>query len=245
MTQPVLTINGTRTKIEAKHAKLVEKIEATTKKIELKTERYRPAGDDAELLSEIYQATKALLSAEYKVETAQGALISSQKALGLLLLEGKKRHPTVEDFRAFLKKTELSLSRAYELVALAEGRVTEQGLRKATRDRVKKHRAAKKLSEPALAPESEPISVTSPDVTESARANKSEKQKAESKAAISAKALAEFTFAAQTWLPRITVRADRHQARMVFMKTMNATDDALRAKANGAAKHSPSAGGES
>ena len=46
---------------------------------------------------------------------------------------------------AFLKRVDgLKLSRAYDLLRLAGGRTTDEEIRKATRDRVKKHRSKKK-----------------------------------------------------------------------------------------------------
>jgi hypothetical protein len=94
----------------------------------------------------------------------------------LLLLEAKKLHPAVTNFEAFLKKVQgLRLSRAYDYMRIAGGRTTDEEIRKATRDRVKKHRDKKKLpptSEPI------PISVTGVDVTESSEAS-AERRKAE------------------------------------------------------------------
>ena len=126
---------------------------------------------DADLLAKINAAVKAANDAEAKVTTAQAELVSRSKTVGLLLLEAKKLHPAVKDFEAFLKKVQgLKLSRAYDLLRLAGGRTTDEEIRKATRDRVKKHRASKKLPQPAPAskPDPKPISVTSTPVTESA-----------------------------------------------------------------------------
>ena len=102
---------------------------------------------------------------------------------------------------------------------IAGGRTTDEEIRKATRDRVKKHRA-KKL--PKVKPE--PVSVTDPHVTESAEAS-AENRKAvnadlslspEEKAAkASAHYLAEFTVACRTYLPKITIEADRQKARLL------------------------------
>ena len=93
--------------------------------------------------------------------------------------------------------------------------------------------------EPAPAPKAEPkpdpISVTSPDVTESAEED-AEKRYAdflnaeEDAAKMSARCLAEFTFACRTYLPKITVRADRHKARMLFKQLM-ADDEPPKAEA--------------
>jgi hypothetical protein len=127
---------------------------------------------DTALLAKINAAVKTANVAEQSVTTAQAELVSRSKAVGLLLLEAKKLHPAVKDFEAFLRRVDgLKLSRAYDLLRLAGGRTTDEEIRKATRDRVKKHRSSKK-------PEPPNLSVTLPDVTESAEAS-AEKRKAE------------------------------------------------------------------
>jgi hypothetical protein len=186
------------------------------------------AADDAALLKKINEAVAAANEAEKTAETAKAELVSRSKVVGTLLLEARKRQPTVKDFEAFLKRVDgLQLSRAYDLMRLAGGRTTDEEIRKATRDRVKKHRASKKkLPQPAPKkkpepeePEPEPISVTSTPVTETAEAsayadflNATEKAAKES-----AHALAEFTFACRQWLPKM-VEADRHKARALVHK---------------------------
>jgi hypothetical protein len=123
----------------------------------------------SDLLTKIKMAVKAVNEAEKTAETAKTELVSRSKEVGLLLLEAKKLHPAVRDFEAFLKKVKgLKLARAYDCMAFASGRKTEAENREAIRNRVKKHRA-KKLPKPTPAPqaEPEPISVTSPHVTES------------------------------------------------------------------------------
>jgi hypothetical protein len=160
---------------------------------------------DAELLAKINAAVAAANEAETKVITAQAELVSRSKTVGLLLLEAKKLHPAVKDFEAFLGKVQgLKLSRAYDCMRVAGGRTTDEEIRKATRDRVEKHRASKKLPGPTPAPKPEPqkLSVTKPDVTEKA-------------AGTSARCLAEFTIACRVWLPQITVEADRQKARLL------------------------------
>jgi hypothetical protein len=195
----------------------------------------RPAGAPAapptsrqdDLLVKINEAVAAANEAEAKVTTAQAELVSRSKTVGLLLLEAKKLHPKVNDFEAFLKRVDgLKLSRAYDLLRLAGGRTTDEEIRKATRDRVKKHRASKKLPRPAPAPkaEPEPISVTSTPVTESAEISIDERKarhadldlSAEQRVAkASAHYLAEFTVACRSYLPKITVEADRQKARLL------------------------------
>jgi hypothetical protein len=177
-----------------------------------------------ELLEKINAAVKAANAAEQSVTTAQAELVSRSKAVGLLLLEAKKLHPAVTNFEAFLKKVQgLKLSRAYDYMRIAGGRTTDEEIRKATRDRVKKHRDKKKLpptSEPI------PISVTGVDVTESAEAS-AERRKAgnanlspspeERAAKLSAHNLSEFQVACRTYLPNL-IEADLKKARVFFME---------------------------
>jgi hypothetical protein len=190
-------------------------------------------GDDA-LLTKINEAVAAANEAEKTVETAKTEFLSRSKTVGLLLLEAKKLHPKVNDFEAFLACVDgLKLSRAYDLMRLAGGRTTEEQIRKDTRERVKKHRA-KKLPKPTPTPKAEPkpdlkpISVTSGDVTETVEAN-AEKREAEyadflnaqeQAAEMSAKALAEFTFACRTYLPKM-VEADRQKAYRLVVKMVS------------------------
>ena len=54
---------------------------------------------------------------------AETDLVSKSKAVGLLLLEAKKLHPSKKDFEAFLRRVNgLHISRAYDLLRLAGGR---------------------------------------------------------------------------------------------------------------------------
>jgi hypothetical protein len=181
-----------------------------------------------------------LNSAVAAANEAEAEHLSRSKRVGLLLLEAKKLHPAVKDFEAFLKRVDgLKLARAYDLMRLAGGRTTDEEIRKATRDRVKKHRTNKKtLPRPAPAPTPEPkLSVTSAPVTESAEISIDERKAqhaaldqsaeeyaekpqdeyadwldAQQKAAMeSAHYLAEFTVACRTWLPKM-VESDREKA---------------------------------
>lgn len=97
------------------------------------------------LLTKINAAVAACNKAEQTVITARAEFVSRSKAVGLLLLEAKRLHPAVKDFEAFLKKVQgLKLSRAYDLLRLAGGRTTDEEIRQATRERVRKHRSKKK-----------------------------------------------------------------------------------------------------
>jgi len=175
--------------------------------------------DSTELLKKINMAVAVANDAEKRAATAKDEHVSRSRAVGVLLLEAKKLHPAVKDFEAFLKGVDgLKLSRAYDLLRLAGGRTADEELRKDARERKQKSRdKKKKLPLPeSKKPEPkrpEPVSVTDPDVTETAKAGaeKPEKHKGETAATMSARALAEFTFACQTYLPRMTA-ADRHKA---------------------------------
>jgi hypothetical protein len=186
------------------------------------------AADDA-LLTKLNEAVAEVNKAQRAHEATHAELVSKSKVVGQLLLEAKKRHP--KDFVAFLKRVQgLSLSRAYDCMKVAGGRATDEQLREETRERVRKHRAKKKLPKP----EPKPVSVTDPDVTESPkqipprdRITQSPEISAEQRRAenarldhddnqaakTSARALTEFTVACRTWLPKITVEADRQEAR--------------------------------
>jgi hypothetical protein len=193
------------------------------------------ADNDEVLLGKINAAVADHHAAEKAVTTAQAELVSKSKMLGQLLLEVKKRHPKAADFEAFLKRVNgLGRSRAYDLLRLAGGRTTDEELRKDARERVRKHRAKKKLPTP------EPVSVTDPDVTESSKRiihspeisaeerlaqnagldiepepiplpdfDRSAEAKRKQRSRI---ALNEFTYACKNYLPRITEEADRQEA---------------------------------
>jgi len=190
------------------------------------------SGDDKDLLAKLTAAVKEANDAKARLDTANAAAekekveyTSKSKPVGLLCLEVRKLHPTVKDFEAFLKKVQgLSLSWAYDCMRVAGGRITHEQLKEATKKRVKKHREAKKkLPTPAETPAAE-VSVTAPDVTESSEASGERRNaenakldlSAEEKAAKqSAHYLAEFTFACRTYLPKITIEADRQKARLL------------------------------
>ena len=59
------------------------------------------AAADQALLDKLNAAVAEHNAAEQAVTTAQSELVSKSKAVGLLLLEARKRHPKVADFEAF------------------------------------------------------------------------------------------------------------------------------------------------
>jgi len=190
---------------------------------------------DQALLDKINAAVATANEAETIVTTAQAELVSRSRMVGELLLEAKKRHPKVADFEAFLKRVDgLKLSRAYDLMKLAGGRITDEQLRQEARDRQRKSRTNKKVPPPAkprAEPKRESISVTDPHVTESPEIN-AEERKAQMAALdladgqkatkASAHALAEFMVACRTWLPKITAEADQHKARLLVAELTSA-----------------------
>ena len=205
-----------------------DSIAATATRIWSETKTFRKEGTtmtniigttaaNAALITEINKAVKAANDAEQSLTIAKQEVTSRSKAVGLLLLEAKKLHPKVADFEAFLKRVNgLGRSRAYDLMRMADGRTTDEGIKKAVRDRVRKHR--KKLQEK--------VSVTSQDVTELPEAS-AERRKAENAdldltadeiaAARSAKNLAEFEYACSDHLPKLT-GSDLERARAFFLE---------------------------
>ena len=74
-----------------------------------------------ELLEKITVAVKEANEAEKNVATARDELVSRSKAVGLLLLEAKKLHPTKKQFEPFLNRVNgLKVSRAYDLMNTLE-----------------------------------------------------------------------------------------------------------------------------
>jgi hypothetical protein len=168
--------------------------------------------DDVTLLTEINKAVA-------EVNAAQVEVASKSKAVGVLLLEAKKIHPKVKDFKAFLKRVDgLELSRAYDCMRLAGGRVTDDELRKDARERQQKSRAKKKIPKPApkplpdfrdvteSLPKPEPKTKPKPKQPASAISDAMHRVTGAGKSAF---ALREFTFACKSWLPQITVPDDQ------------------------------------
>jgi hypothetical protein len=192
--------------------------------------------DNAALLTKINEAVAAANEAEKTAEAAKATaeaakaeVVSRSRVVGELLLEAKKRHPKVADFEAFLKRVDgLKLSRAYDYLRLVGGRVTDEELREEARERKRKSRA-KKLPPPAPSlPKPEPPGTADsfrdiPHVTESPEVSAERKAQmaaldladGQKATKASARALAEFMVACRTWLPKVTVEADRQKARLL------------------------------
>jgi hypothetical protein len=197
---------------------------------------------DEVLLGKINKAVAAANEIERTVETAKAELVSRSRAVGFLLLEAKKRHPKVTDFEAFLKRVDgLKLSRAYDCMRIAGGRVTDQELREEARERKRKSRAKKKLppQSPSLPkPGPTSVSVTSPHVTESSEISIEQRRaenarldepvvshdqaasSAHEAAQGSAHCLAEFRAACRDLLPKITDYQDQIAALTFVQDTL-------------------------
>jgi hypothetical protein len=182
---------------------------------------------DEVLLGEINKAVATMAA-------AQTELVSRSKAVGELLLEAKKLHPAKKDFDAFLRRVNgLHISRAYDLLRLAGGRVTDEELRQEARERQRKSRAKRKLPKPE--PQSESVTVTDPPTRIAQSPEISAQERRAQNAALDTEPeptpvpefdrstgvkesqrsqipLNEFKFACKNWLPKITEEADRQEA---------------------------------
>ena len=182
---------------------------------------------DEVLLGEINKAVATMAA-------AQTELVSRSKAVGELLLEAKKLHPAKKDFDAFLRRVNgLHISRAYDLLRLAGGRVTDEELRQEARERQRKSRAKRKLPKPE--PQSESVTVTDPPTRIAQSPEISTQERRAQNAALDTESeptrvpefdrstgvresqrsqipLNEFKFACKNWLPKITEEADRQEA---------------------------------
>jgi hypothetical protein len=148
---------------------------------------------DAELKEQVIAATKAL-------DNAQAKSLDAAKALGSLLIEAQKRHKTTKAFEAFLKDAGgVKLSRAYELIGLAAGRIDEAKLRADKAERVRKSREKKK----AEAAKSIPLRSGKPEPEPKVVPLHSTGDKPQD---ASTKALADFKFACNTYLPRMNLK---------------------------------------
>jgi hypothetical protein len=177
-------------------------------------------------VAEANEAEKAHEKTHAELVKTHAELVSKSKIVGQLLLEAKELHPAKKDFKAFLQRVNgLHISRAYDLLRLAGGRITDEELRQDAKERQRKSRAKRKLPKP------QPESVTDPPVTDSrkritqspeisaeqrraenARLDHDDNQVTSAAIAASARALAEFTVACRHWLPKITVETDRQKA---------------------------------
>jgi hypothetical protein len=181
--------------------------------------------DEGILLDQINAAVAAEDEARKAVETATSELVSRGKLIGQLLLEAKKLHPKVADFEAFLKRVNgLHLSRAYDLMRLAGGRVTDEELRQDARERQQKSREKRKIpkSEP------EPISVTDPVVTETQEASDEWLEELPAAEEASAEYLLEFKLACDNYLPKMT-ELDRREALLFVQDWLRALEMKKRA----------------
>jgi hypothetical protein len=177
-----------------------------------------PEQDD--LLVKLKVAVKAANEAQTNLTTAQTEMVSRGKAVGLLLLEVKKKHPKVPDFEAYLKRVDGlgGLSRAYDFMRLAGGRVTDEELRKEARQRQQRSRAKKKKietkSQPLPKPEPEPEPKSEPKPEPSVTVTESPATAPNLNA--SARCLQDFKNACRMCLPRLS-EADLKKAHDYFI----------------------------
>jgi hypothetical protein len=76
-----------------------------------------------------------------QINAAMKAANKAEAALRETLVSCSKKNRPAKDFEAFLQRVDgLQLSRAYDCMRVAGGRTTNQEIRKATKDRVQKHR---------------------------------------------------------------------------------------------------------
>jgi hypothetical protein len=167
-----------------------------------------------ELLSRITMAVALANDAEKKAEGARAEYVSRQRAIGELLLELKQRYPKPKEFEAKLSEVSgLQRSRAYDYMALAGGRKTEEALREEARLRKEKERErkAKEKKEREQAEKAKPIpkpeSVTVTDEKTKPKPNDTPVTKAS--------ALDEFRFAARNWIPRMSATDKQRALKLV------------------------------
>jgi hypothetical protein len=170
----------------------------------------------------------AAKGAETKIDSEYG---SYTKTVGKLLNEAKKLFPETADFKKFLGRVvDLKKSRAYELMAIADGRTTEEKNKEKSRDRQRKSRAQRKLNKPAWSNSSRALpppspaapstddSVTEPRVTESPEISIEQRRRDNASLGMTAaerskENLEWVAVACREYLPSITVEAHRQEAR--------------------------------
>jgi hypothetical protein len=154
-----------------------------------------------------------------KADEAIAANREHSMAAGALLLDVQQNHPG--DMDGICKRIGLGASRRKELLMIAGGRKTLEQSRRENADRQRRHKDKKKkqkqadqkqeptpkhdptqepTAEPTAAPEPLPGSVTANEEPEAEPIAANDQADAPS---ASKRALAEFTVACQTWLPRM------------------------------------------
>jgi hypothetical protein len=142
------------------------------------------------------------------VESAEVSLISNKRRAAELLQDVAKNHPT--RLNEVCDRAGIGASRRKELLQIALGRRTQEEIKCSTRERVKRHRDAKKAREPAKAVTSDVTA--SPDDAELSH-RKTEHAATERKAphvppppvSDAERSLAQWRVACDTWLPRLTI----------------------------------------
>jgi hypothetical protein len=174
-----------------------------------------------------------------EVESAEMSLISNKRRAAELLQDVAKNHPT--RLKEVCALAGIGASRRKELLQIALGRRTPEQIKCSTKERVKRHRDARRAREPAR-PLQPPVTASGNDVDPEASAAgcKTEDVATEHKAvhvppakpAVSAADhnLAQFRIACDTWLPRLptSMHAAAHEyVREVLLKAAvaRATND--------------------
>ena len=178
-----------------------------------------------------------------KLDQLGAKAVDQVNSIGHLLAEAEKLCETLEAFAAFKQQhcPDLSRSRTYELLAIKDGRKTLEGIRAATRARVAKHRAGKKVvtDKPSVTwsndgralvasvPDDAEAAIDDPLVVEKGKdeieaspwfASKMKpifEGAIKNDAAKSASALSQFRKACATFLPQLTVE-DLNSARNIL-----------------------------
>ena len=153
-------------------------------------------------------ADAAMIDASAAVETAEVDLVSNKRRAAELLQDVAKNHPT--RLKEVCARAGIGPSRTKELLQIALGRRTHEEIKCSTKDRVKRHRDAKKAREPAKAvtfdvtaspDDAEP----SPRKTEHAATERKAPHVPAPSVSDAERSLAQFRVACDTWLPRLPV----------------------------------------
>lgn len=148
---------------------------------------------DDVLLAKINAAVKVVDAAEANVATARATVVLHSKAVGLLLIDLKRLHPSVKAFTAALARLDkpMSLAWAYDRIKLVGGRKSDDEIREAEAEHKADAAARKKKSRA----KPEKVSVTDDGVTETFSEA--------TPAAKSRRALSEFEYACRAYLPHL------------------------------------------
>ena len=195
----------------------VEAIDPTTsRKIAMAT------FDAAAVAKEIMQHLAA-------VESAEVSLVSNKRRAAELLQEVAKDHPT--SLKEVCSRAGIGPSRTKELLQIALGRRTHEEIKCSTKDRVKRHRDAKKALEPAKAVTSH-VTASTDDAEASPRKTESATERnaphiPPPPVSDAERSLAQWRVACDTWLPKLTI--SMHAAAQEYVREVLVNAKAARA----------------